>query len=141
MRQRRVGQLLQRALQGRLRRLQPLGFPLILQRPHHLRQPDRRRRHVRRIPRKVHTAGHIVQRLLLHQLLDLAGVAKPQHRRAADHQRHHHHQQVKDEQSPACAGEKVTSLLRHITLREEKSQYDKYERLLTFCVYVPVMEC
>jgi hypothetical protein len=31
--------------------------------------------------------------------------------------------------------------LRHITLREEKSQYDKYERLLTFCIYIPVMDC
>jgi len=66
---------------------------------------------------------------------------KTQHRNAAHHQRDRDHQQVKEQQSPARTGEKVTSGLRHITLHEEKSQYDKYERLLTFCIYIPVMDC
>ncbi|SRN32533.1 Uncharacterised protein [Shigella flexneri] len=68
-------------------------------------------------------------------------MTKAHYRHAADHQRHRHHQQIQKQQSPARAGKKVTSGVRHITLREEKSQYDKYERLLTFCIYFPVMEC
>ena len=121
--------------------LQPLRFAFVLQRADHLRQPHRCRRHVRRIARQVHTAGHVIDGLLLHLLLYLTRMLKTQHRHAAHHQRHRHYQQIKKQQSPARTGEKVTSVLRHITLHEEKSQYDKYERLLTFCIYFPVMEC
>ncbi len=128
-------------LQRPLRLLQPLRFTFVFQRADHLRQPHRRRRHVRRIPGQVHAAGHVVNGLLLHLFLDLTGMLKPQHRHTAYHQRDRHHQQIEEQQSSARTGEKVTSWLRHITLREEKSQYDKYERLLTFCIYIPVMDC
>jgi hypothetical protein len=58
------------------------------------------------VSRQVHAAGHVVQRLLLHLLLDLAGVTKAEHRHAAHHQRHGDHQQIKNQQAASGAGEK-----------------------------------
>ena len=91
--------------QRHLRLFQPFSFAFVLQRTDHLRQPHRRRRHIRGITREVHAAGHVIQRLLLHLLLDLAGMTKAEHRHATDHQRYRHHQQVKYQQATAGAGE------------------------------------
>ncbi len=91
--------------QRHLRLFKPLSFAFVLQRTDHLRQPHRRRCHVGRVAREVHAAGHVIQRLLLHLLLDLAGMTKAEHRHAADHQRYRHHQQVKYQQATAGAGE------------------------------------
>ena len=95
--QRRTGQLLQRFLQRHLGRLKPFRFAFIFQRPHDLRKAHCRRGDIRRITRKVHAASHVVQRLLLHLFLDLAGMAKPQYGNAANHQRHGHHQQIEEQ--------------------------------------------
>ena len=104
--QRGIRKLFQRAAQGHLRLLEALGFTFVLQRPDDLRKPHRRRRHVCRIARQVHAAGHVIQRLLLHLLLDLAGVPKAKHRHAAHHQRYGDHQQIKNQQAASGAGEK-----------------------------------
>ena len=88
-----------------MRLLQALGFPFVLERPHHLREPHRRRRHAGGVAGQVHAAGHVVQRLLLDLLLDLAGVAEAEHRHAAHHQRHGDHQQIENQQATAGAGE------------------------------------
>ena len=86
--------------------LQPLGFAFVLQRPDDLGEPHRRRRHVSGITGQVHAAGHVIQRLLLHLLLDLAGVAKAEYRHAAHHQRNGDHQQIENQQASAGAGKK-----------------------------------
>ncbi len=85
LRQRRIGKLLQRVTERRLGLFQAVGFVFILQCSHHLRQSHRRRRHVGGFPCQVHAAGHVIQGLTLHLLLNMAGVAKAQHRHAADH--------------------------------------------------------
>ncbi|SSW76952.1 Uncharacterised protein [Klebsiella pneumoniae] len=105
LRQRRLRKLLQRVAQGHLRLLQALGFTFILERPDHLREPHRRRCHAGGVAGQVHAAGHVVQRLLLDLLLDLAGVAEAEHRHAAHHQRHGDHQQIENQQAASGAGE------------------------------------
>lgn len=92
-------------LQRLLRRQQPFRFAFVLQRPHHLRQAHRRRGDIRRVPRQIHTAAHVVESLALHLLLQLAGVVKAEHRHAADQQGDHAHQQIKGEQAATGAGE------------------------------------
>ena len=104
MRQWRIGKLFQRVTQRHLRLLQALGFALVFQRAYNLREPHRRRCHIGGIAGEVHAAGHVIQRLLLHLFLDLAGMTKAEHRHAADHQRHRHHQQIKNQQATTGAG-------------------------------------
>ena len=113
LRQRGRRQLGQRVLQRLLRRQQPFRFAFVLQRPHHLRQAHRRRGDIRRVPRQIHTAAHIVEGLALHLLLQLAGVVKAEHRHAAHQQGDDHHQQIKGEQAATGAGEKRVSASGH----------------------------
>ncbi len=100
LRQRGRRQLGQRVLQRLLRRQQPFRFAFVLQSPHHLRQAHRRRGDIRRVPRQIHTAAHVVESLALHLLLQLAGVVKAEHRHAADQQGDHAHQQIKESRRP-----------------------------------------
>lgn len=100
-------------LQRLLRRQQPFRFAFVLQSPHHLRQAHRRRGDIRRVPRQIHTAAHVVESLALHLLLQLAGVVKAEHRHAADQQGDHAHQQIKGEQAATGAGEKRVSASGH----------------------------